>query len=184
MNMAWVATMFLVVGLGLVAWIFAMVRSGSGAPILRVQDLEGRIETVDLIAFRNLIDQDETELLRTQLPSRAFRKIQRLRIRAAIAYVRSVYRNAGVTIRLAEQLISTPDRIIKEEAQQIQDLSVQARIYAMKSLLKLQISLLLPSAAFSIQEVAVSYSNVAERIESLCSLTAPLHTSRIAAAFR
>jgi hypothetical protein len=184
MNATLFASIFFVVGIGLTAWLFAMVRSGSSAPVTKVEDLEGQIEVVDLIAFRNLIDPSETELLRRKLPPEVFRKIQRLRLSAAIAYVRSVYRNAGLTIRLAQQLLTSPDEKIREQAQQIQELSIQARVYAIKSLLKLEVSLALPGAAFSIQDVAISYVNVAERIESLCSLTAPLYTSRIAAAFR
>jgi hypothetical protein len=179
-----VAAIFVVVGLGLVAWLLVMVRSGSAMSVTRVEDLEGKIEAVDLIAFRNLIDPNETELLRRELSPEIFRKIQRLRTRAAIAYVISVYRNAGLTIRLAQQLMSSPDERVKQQAHQIQELSIQARVYAIKSLLKLELSLVLPSAAFSVQDVAISYLNVAERIESLCSLTAPLYTSRIAAAFR
>jgi len=179
-----VAAVFLVVGLGLTVWLLAMVRSGSGASVSRVEDLEGKIEVVDVIAFRNLIDPNETELLREKLSPEIFRKIQRLRIRAAIAYVRSVYRNAGLTIRLAQKLVSSPDERVKQQAQQVQDLSIRTRVYAIKSLLKLEVSLALPSAAFSVQDVAISYVNIAERIESLCSLTSPLYTSRIAAAFR
>lgn len=175
---------FLIGGLGLATLLLWMVRSGVAVSVLRVEDLEGKMEEVDLIAFRNLIDRGETRWLRETLAPETYRKIQRLRIRAAIAYVESVYHNAGLTIRLAQQLISNPDERVKEQARQIQELSIRTRLYAIESLLKLAISLVLPGAAFSIQELAVSYVEVAERIESLCSLTAPLYTSRIAASFR
>src|SRR5207253_6140077 len=77
MTAHFVAAVFLVLGLGLTAWLFAMVRSGSGASVSRVEDLEGKIEVVDVIAFRNLVDPSETELLRKKLSPEIFRKIQR-----------------------------------------------------------------------------------------------------------
>jgi len=184
MSVHLVAVILLVAGLSLASLLLSMVRSGSGAPVSRVQDLEGKIETIDLIAFRNLIDPDEARLLRKNLPSATYRKVQRLRTRAAIAYVQSVYRNAGLTIRLAQRLMSSADERVTQQAYQIQELSIRTRVNAIKSLFKLALAFALPGATFSIQELAVCYVNVAERIESLCSVTAPLHTSRIAASFR
>ena len=184
MNVHFVSVLLLVAGLSLASLLLSMVRSGSGAPVSRVEDLEGKIETIDLIAFRNLIDPDEAHLLRKNLPAGAYRKVQRLRTRAAIAYVQSVYRNAGLTIRLAQRLMSSPDERVTQQAYQIQELSIRTRVNAIKSLFKLALSFAFPGATFSIQELAVSYVNVAERIESLCTVIAPLHTSRIAASFR
>lgn len=184
MTLHLMAVILLVAGLGLAALLLSMVRSGSGVPVSRVEDLEGKIETIDLIAFRNLIDPDEAQLLRKNLPARAYRKVQRLRTRAAIAYVCSVYHNAGLTIRLAQQLISSPDITIRREAENIQELSVQSRIFAIRSLVKLTGSFVFPQSPVSLQELATSYVNIAERMEMLCTLTAPLYTSRIAAAFR
>jgi hypothetical protein len=184
MNPIAITAVVLVLVVGLLSWLLFLIRTGSGVPISGVQELEGNIETVDLIAFRNLIDPNETESLRAQLPRKAFRRVQRLRTRAAMAYVQAVYRNAGVTIRLAEQLLCSPDQLVKEEAHQIQQLSVETRMKAISSLLRLQISLIAPTAALSTEEVAASYLKIAERIESLCFLTAPLYTSRIASAFK
>ena len=42
------------------------------------------MRAVDLEAFQNLVDPDEAEFLRTNLPSAQFRRIQRERLRAAV----------------------------------------------------------------------------------------------------
>jgi hypothetical protein len=177
-------TVIVLVGLSLSVFIVTLIRRGPGLTVQKVEDLEEKIEIVDLLAFRNLVDLEETQLLRERLPASVYRRIQRLRVRAAMAYVQCVYRNAGLTIRLAAGLASNPDAEVRQEAKKIQDLSVQSRIFAIKSLLKLAVSFTFPSMSVSVYEVAAAYVQVADRMESLCTLIAPLHTSRISAAFR
>ena len=179
-----VAAISLAIALGLAVWLFVLVRSGFGDPVSKIEDLEGRIEAIDAIAFRTLVDPSETQFLRDRLAAGTYRKIQRLRTRAAIAYVWSVYRNAGVTTRLAQHLTSSHDVTVRKEAERIQELSVQSRFLAIKSLLKLVTCFAFPSLPVSLQDLTSSYTNIAERIEALCTLTAPLHASRIRAAFR
>jgi hypothetical protein len=160
------------------------IRRGSSVSVSRVEDLEEKLENVDLLAFRNLIDPEETRALREHLLPRVYRRIQRFRIRAAIAYVQAIYRNAGLTIRLAEHFANGPEVKIREEAIRIQELSIRSRVLALISLAKLNVSLAFPSIDAPVQDVANAYVNIADRVESLCTLTAPLYSSRIAAAFR
>lgn len=177
------AVLSVLCGLFLVA-IILRVRRGTSEAVSNVEELENRLESVDLVAFQNLVDPEESQILRQRLSPKVYRRIQRLRIRAAIAYVETVYRNAGLTIRLAETLSSSPQPEIREEAMRIQALSIRSRFLALSSLVKLNTSLVFPAFSASVQEVTEGYVRIADRIEALCTLTAPLHSSRIAAAFR
>jgi hypothetical protein len=166
------------------AYLVFLVRRGTSQPVLRVEDLESRLEIVDLLAFRNLVDPDENKMLRKRLSPAVYRRVQRLRIRAAIAYVEVVYRNAGLTIRLAEHLSKSPQHEIREQATRIQELSIHSRFLALRSLIKLRASLIFPTFDAPVREVTDGYAGIADRIEALCAMTAPLYTSRIAASFR
>jgi hypothetical protein len=179
----------LTVGLVLVCGLFLAVivlrvRRGTPQAVSRVEDLESKLEIVDLLAFRNLVDPEESRVLQEGLSPKMYRRIQRLRTRAAIAYVESVYRNAGLTIRLAEHLSRSPQPEIREEAMRIQALSIRSRFLALISLIKLSTSMVFPAFGASVNDVAEGYARIADRVEALCTLTAPLYTSRIAAAFR
>jgi hypothetical protein len=168
----------------LIAAMVLGVRRGTAQAVSRVEDLESKLESVDLLAFQNLIDPEERRLLQERLSPRVYRRMQRLRTRAAIAYVEAVYRNAGLTIRLAEHLSRSPQPEIREEAMRIQALSIRSRFLALNSLIRLNASLVFPAFTASLREVTEGYTGIADRVEALCTLTAPLHTSRIAAAFR
>lgn len=60
------------------------------------------IRAVDVEAFRNLVDPDEEEFLRTNLPPAEFRRIQRERLRAAVEYVSCAAQNAAILLRVAD----------------------------------------------------------------------------------
>jgi len=60
------------------------------------------IQPVDIEAFRNLIDPAEDEYLRRRLPGREFRSVQRKRLEAMAAYVRTAGHNASVLIRVGQ----------------------------------------------------------------------------------
>jgi hypothetical protein len=183
MNLVFALTLVVLCGL-LTAATIVLVRRGTARAVSRVEELESRLESIDLLAFQNLIDPEETRILHEQLPPEVYRRIQRLRIRATIAYVQAVYRNAGLTIRLAEHFSGSPRPEIREEAMRIQALSIQSRFLALSSLVKLRTSLVFPHFDASVQDVREGYGRIADRVEALCTLTAPLHTSRIASAFR
>src|SRR5438876_8871088 len=67
---------------------------------VRVPD-EG-LETVDLEAFRNLTDPSEEAFLRQRLTPAEFRKVQRVRLRAATLYVSALSENVGALLQLAQ----------------------------------------------------------------------------------
>ena len=60
--------------------------------------LAGRIQPIDVDAFRNLIDPAEDEYLRRRLPASEFRLVRRQRLRAMAMYVQMAGRNAAALV--------------------------------------------------------------------------------------
>ena len=118
------------------------------------------LRTVDVDAFRNLIDPAEEDFLRTRLPADGFRRIQRERLWAAMEYVQGAADNAAVLIRLAEVARRGPDAAGAEAAEKLIASAIQLRWYAFQALARLYVGLIFPGGC------AVS-AGVAERYESL-----------------
>src|SRR3954468_12224157 len=102
-------SLLFIVALGLLT-VLALRRlaRGNAMQMKEVGDLEGRTTPVDLIAFRNLMDPAQKEFLRGALPTREYRRQQRLRVRVAASYAKKVYANAAILIRLGEALRLNP----------------------------------------------------------------------------
>ncbi len=83
--------------------------------------LATRIQPLDIEAFRNLIDPAEREYLRHRLPGREFRKVQRQRLLAMAAYVRTAGENAEILIDISEEALSASDPRTAEAARQLVD---------------------------------------------------------------
>src|ERR1700730_9415898 len=65
-------------------------------------NLRKQLQSLDIEAFRNLIDYREEEFLRRMLEPAQFRMIQRERLRAAVEYVGCASRNAAILQRFGE----------------------------------------------------------------------------------
>src|SRR5215471_14106533 len=75
---------------------------GRASGIKSPEDLRTQLRVVDIDAFRNLTDRNEEEYLRSHLSRSQYRKIQRQRLRATLAYVSCVANNTAVLIRMGE----------------------------------------------------------------------------------
>jgi len=75
----------LIVVLGAVAAISSvlMIARGRARAVRQIGQVSGEVRAVDLSAFRNLVDAGEDEYLRRRLPEGTFRRVHRLRMRAA-----------------------------------------------------------------------------------------------------
>ena len=68
--------------------------------------LAPRIQPIDIEAFRNLMDPAEREYLRSRLPGGEFREVQRRRLVAMAAYVRTARQNATILIDIRKASFS------------------------------------------------------------------------------
>src|SRR5207302_11002862 len=87
--------------------------------ILSYDDLSQHLSTVDLEAFRNLIDPEEEASVRKSVPAKEFRSVQRERLQAAAEYVRCAARNGAVLLRAGEAASQSSDLSIAHAGKQL-----------------------------------------------------------------
>lgn len=122
---------------------------------------------VDLEAFRNLTDPDEAYFLQVNLSPKEFRRIQRIRLRAAAMYVSVISNNAARLIVIGRSVSSHADAEIAAAGLDIVHRALRLKLWCSLSLLKLN--------AISIFPTLLSPSSrIAERYLDVTSLTASL----------
>ncbi len=126
-----------------------------------------RLQPVDVDAFRNLVDPSEEQFLRAHLPPDVFRRIQRERLRAAIAYVSCAARNAHILVRVGEAARFSSDPAIAAAGEKLVNSAIQLRLYALRTVAKLYAGILLPGAQFSGAGVAENYERLTGLARSL-----------------
>ena len=125
------------------------------------------IRSVDLQAFRNLVDPAEEEFLRTHLPASDFREIQRERLRATIDYISCVRDNAGILVRVGEAARKSNDPAIAAAGAKLVDDAIRFRMYAFVAVPKLYVGMLLPGRTSMSGSMADTYEQMTHRLASL-----------------
>jgi hypothetical protein len=146
--------------------LFFLIRVAKGqaiAPRIGENPAE-HIRFVDVEAFRNLIDPEEQEYLRSQLPPAAFRKIQRERLRAAAEYISCAAHNAAVLLRMAEAARHSPDPQVTAMAEKLVENAIQLRLYALRAIPRLYITMLVPLRQQSPVRVADRYEQMTRQV--------------------
>ncbi|MBZ5571954.1 MAG: hypothetical protein LAO09_08750 [Acidobacteriia bacterium] len=137
---------------------------GHVLPLQAVKQPAEHIRPVDLEAFRNLIDPQEEEYLRANLPPADFRKIQRARLRAAVQYISCVKDNAAILLRIAETARRSPDAATAETAARLVDSAVRLRMYAFLAIPRLYLGMILPGLRIMPVRVADSYEQMTRQV--------------------
>src|SRR5436305_15211838 len=88
------------------------------------------IRSIDIEAFKNLVDPGEERFLREHLPPAEFRAIRRERARAALAYVRSAGHAAVVFAKAGQVAQRSSDPVIAESGMQIARSALRLRLYS------------------------------------------------------
>jgi hypothetical protein len=121
-----------------------------GITVSRTLQISGadrhRLQLIDVEAFRNLVDPQETDYLRHRLPAPEFRRVQRERLRATAVYVRVAGRNAAVLALLGQEALSHSDRQTAEAARQLVDSALLLRRHAALALIRTYVSSVWPTA--------------------------------------
>lgn len=131
------------------------------------------IRAVDVEAFRNLMDPDEEEFLRANLPPPEFRRIQRERLRAAVEYVSCAAQNAAILLRLADAGRRSADPATAEAAQKLVDNALRLRLYALHAIPRLYLGMILPGSRISPVRIAERYEQMARLVVLLGCLQYP-----------
>src|SRR5271156_1715688 len=136
------SAIFVVIGLLALGLMFQLRRGHASARAL--ENPAAHIRSVDIDAFRNLIDPEEEDFLRRRLPPAEFRKIQRERLRAAVEYVSCAAQNAVILLRLGEAARGSPDPATAEAAEKLVDHAIRLRLYAFQAIPRLYIGIVFP----------------------------------------
>jgi hypothetical protein len=168
----------LLAALALVVVLFYTAR-GNAAKIDGVDGLQGLTEPLDLPAFRNLMNPEEEEFLRTNLPPRDFRRVQRERLGAATAYVRCAARNAAVLVRLGEATSVEASAEVSQVGQELVTEAIRLRAFAILALCMLYIKMAVPDSRLSLVQVPRLYEHVIGRVGYLARLKRPAQAGHI-----
>jgi hypothetical protein len=175
-------TTSVLVGTGLLALLFLIrLAKGRSSTINSLDDLTERLRPVDVEAFRNLVDPDEEEFLRTSLPPTEFRAIHRERLHAAVDYISCAAQNAAVLLRLGEAARQSPDPAIAEAGETLVDSAIRLRLYAFHAMGRIYLGILLPGVRLSPVSIAESYERMTGLVIQLGRLQYPATGARVAA---
>jgi len=146
---------------------------GYGAAPLDESNLASRLPSVDLEAFRNLIDPDEEKFLRANLQPGEFRVIQRQRLRAAVDYVTGVSQNAAALLQLGLAARRSPDIRIAEAGRQLVDDAVRLRLTSVLAIGKLYARIVFPGAVIEPSGIVDHYRSMSYQVALLGRLQNP-----------
>jgi len=151
--------------LSALALIF-LIRVAKGQAMVRrvVENPAEHIRFVDLEAFRNLIDPEEGEYLRSQLHPAEFRKIQRERLRAAAEYISCAAHNAAVLLKVAEAARLSPDPQVAAMAEKLVENAIRLRLYAFQAIPRLYMAMILPLRQQSPAHLADRYEQMTRQV--------------------
>jgi len=155
-----IITFVLVVGALLALFFLIRLAKGRGFSALSVADHKLQIRTVDVRAFRNLIDPAEVAYLRQNLTRDEFATIHRERLRAAIIYIASASHNAAVLMRVGEAARRSPKTEIVQAGDKLVDSAIRLRLFAFQATAKLYMGILFPHVQVSALSLAESYERM------------------------
>lgn len=144
-----------------------------------LSDIGEQIRSVDLEAFRNLMNPDDEEFLRTNLSPRQFRSVQRARFLAAVQYVNCVAGNAAVLLRLGESARSSSDAAVVAAGQELVDAALRLRVYSLMVVIKLYFGVVMPGVKLSPALIADRYQHISGLVGRLGRMHFPSRTARI-----
>lgn len=143
--------------------------------------LAGRIQPIDVAAFRNLINPAEDDYLRRRLSASEFRVVRRKRLHAMAAYVRTAGRNATVLIRIGESAQVSADPQTAEAARQLADNALMLRRNATLALVRIYVARVWPNSGLAATPVLQGYERLNGSAMLLGRLQNPAVPVRISA---
>ncbi len=166
-------TSFLVIGI-VAALILALYIARRRVLSAQTYDeLNRQLVPVDIAAFRNLVDVNESRYLREKLAPDAFRRIQRRRAIAALAYVKAIAHNAALLTALAEPARSSPNPEIASTAQAVAEQALQLRIRSLLLIVRLWAGIAIPGLTIAGSSILDRYQDVSSGLVNFLRLSRP-----------
>jgi len=142
------------------------------ADVTQYESLTQQMQPVPVTALLNLIDPMQVDYLRRMLPKREFERLQRMRNRALLSYVRAIYKNAGILVQCAHAAAHSERTNIAEAGRELLNLALVTRTNALQSMALLTVSLIFPKAAANVLPTVFKYATATARSTSLSALLA------------
>jgi hypothetical protein len=153
----------------------------------RVVDLEKALlafRSLDIEAFRNLVDPNEEAFLRDHLPPPKFREIKRQRAWAAVLYAWEVGGAASALAQLGQAAQRSADPITAASGVQLSENAFRLRLQSLRACLRLVAGIILPDLrTHSIPTLVDQYERASEnllRLGRFSSLSPELARSKSA----
>ena len=177
---AWPLVVVAILALGMMVYVAIRGRT-------RPADLENAVRlfrSLDIEAFRNLVDSAEEDFLRDHLPPRKFREIKRQRAWAAFLYAWEVGGAATALAKLGEAAERSSDPAIAASGLQVRESAFRLRFQTLGACLHLLTEVMLPDVhSRSVPRLADQYQRTAEtlfRLGRFSSVTAGMGRSKSA----
>jgi hypothetical protein len=149
---------------------------------LRVQESTGTavaIRSIDIEAFRNLIDPAEDNYLRRRLPPARYRAVRRKRLRAMAAYVQIAASNAAVLVRVGGDALASGDSQVADAAQRLVNDALLLRRNTAVALMRIYLALAWPNSEFAAVRVVDRYERLSGTAMLLGRLQNPVVPVRL-----
>jgi hypothetical protein len=125
------ATVVFVVIAFLLLVVFATLAARRTGNLADVDQAAAAIQSLDIEAFRNLVDPEEEAFLRARLPPEEFRRIKRERTRVALAYVKALSHASLQFARFGDAARRSSDPAIAASGKQIANSATYLRLRAL-----------------------------------------------------
>jgi hypothetical protein len=126
------------------AAVFIYLAAGRRLQPLGIDKARLLMGSLDIDAFRNLVDPEEDAFLQSCLPADQFRTIKRERAWAALAYARALSHIALEFSRFGHALRHSPDPALAELGSEVASGAVHLRILALQATARLFIAAAFP----------------------------------------
>jgi hypothetical protein len=176
-----ILAIILVIAAILVLLVILGIAVSRGLQVSHNASLAGQIQPIDIEAFRNLVDRDENSFLRRRLSAGAFRAVQRERLHAMAAYLRTVGRNADILIRISQSALNSSDARTVEAARQLADQALLLRRNVIFALARIYVALPWPTARLAADPLVESYERMSGSAMLLGRLQNPSAPVRLSA---
>ncbi len=136
---------FVFVFLGFLLLVFFVYRAAPrGREHEKSDDALTTIHSLDIEAFRNLVDPEEEVYLRAKLAPKEFRRIRRKRAHAALAYVKALSEASLQFARLGGAAQRSPDPEIAASGKRIANSATTLRLRVLEANLRLSLAAAFP----------------------------------------
>jgi hypothetical protein len=160
--------------IALVILVYVAVRNRT-----RRVDLEETVQafrSLDIEAFRNLVDPAEEAFLRHRLPPGKFREIKRRRAWAALLYAWEAGKAAAALAKVGQAAQRSPDPEVAASGVQVTENAFRLRLQTVRVSLRLLTEVLLPGLSTgSLPSLADQYQRAAETLFCLGRLPSGVH---------